>query len=83
MKISRRDLLFASGLSLLVGTCAFGQEQPKPSQKQAARLLEALRGNRLPLTMSDGPSGPGWDSTSKTGFLWTHTSARSECLSWI
>jgi hypothetical protein len=36
-----------------------------PSQTPAspqARLLEALRGNRLPLTMTDGrPTGPGWD----------------------
>jgi len=63
MKINRRDLLFASGLSLLTaGTGAFGQgAQPQTSQSPAARLLEALRGNRLPLTMSDGPAGRGWD----------------------
>ena len=61
MKINRRDLLFASGLSLLAGTRSFGQGQPQTSQSPAARLLEALRGNRLPLTMSDGPAGRGWD----------------------
>ena len=37
------------------------QSQTPPSPQQQ-RLLEALRGNRLPLTMSDGrPAGPGWD----------------------
>src|SRR5215204_6713655 len=64
MKINRRDLLFAGGLSLLTaGTRAFGQDgQPQNSQSPAARFLEALRGNRLPLTMSDGgPAGRGWD----------------------
>jgi hypothetical protein len=62
MKINRRDLLFAGGLSLLSGTRAFGQGQPQTSQSPAAaRLFEALRGNRLPLTMSDGPAGRGWD----------------------
>ena len=62
MKISRRDLLFAGGLSLLAGTRALGQGQPQTSQSPAAaRLFEALRGNRLPLTMSDGPAGRGWD----------------------
>ena len=60
--IHRRDFLFASGLSLLVATCALGQAQPQPSQSPAAtRLLEALRGNRFAITMSDGPAGPGWD----------------------
>jgi hypothetical protein len=65
----RRDLLFASGLFLLTGKRAFTQgaatpgaltrQQPSPQ----ARLLEALRANRLPLTMSDGgvPAGRGWD----------------------
>ncbi len=61
MKINRRDLLFASGLSLLAGTRSFGQGQPQTSQSPAARLLDALRGNRLPLTISDGPTGRGWD----------------------
>jgi len=69
MKISRRDLLFASGLSSLAGTRVFGHGTgvvPPLAQSQnagspAARLLEALQRNRLPLTMSDGPAGRGWD----------------------
>ncbi len=67
MKIKRRDLLFASGLSLLAGTRASGQDAAPPrAQSQTprsptARLLDALQGNRLPLTMSDGPAGRGWD----------------------
>jgi len=68
MKINRRGLLFAGGLSLLAGTRAFGQDAATPrAQSQtlpspAARLLEALQRNRLPLTMSnDGPAGRGWD----------------------
>jgi hypothetical protein len=61
MKINRRDLLCAGGLSLLAGPRAFGQGQPQTSQNPAARLLEALRGNRLPLTMNVGPAGRGWD----------------------
>ena len=67
MKINRRDLLFASGLSLLAGTRASGQSaapplaQPQTPSSPAARLLEALQGNRLPLTMNDGPAGRGWD----------------------
>lgn len=64
MSMNRRDLLFASGLFLLAGKRAFtqgtaparAQSQPSPQ----ARLLEALRGNRLPITMSDGPAGRGW-----------------------
>ena len=64
--MNRRDLLFASGLSLLVGRRAFTQSvAPPPAQQQPsaqARLLEALQRNRLPLTMSDGvPAGRGWD----------------------
>src|SRR5438132_2190965 len=65
MNINRRDLLFSSGLFLLGGKRAFTQSAaPLPAQRQTspqARLLEALRGNRLPLTMSDGPAGRGWD----------------------
>src|SRR5262245_34136286 len=67
MKINRRDLLFASGLSLLAGTRASGQGAAPPrAQSQtphspSARLLEALQRNRLPLTMSDPPAGRGWD----------------------
>jgi len=58
MKINRRDLLFASGLSLLAGTRIFGKSQ---NLDGPARLLEALKGNRLPLTMTNGPAGRGWD----------------------
>jgi len=68
MKINRRDLLFASGFSLLAVTRAFGQEAATPrAQSQSpgspqARLLEALQRNRLPLAMSSGgPAGRGWD----------------------
>src|SRR2546430_1938438 len=65
MKINRRDLLFSSGLFLLGGKRAFTQgAAPPPTQPQTsqqARLLEALRGHRLPLTMSEGPAGRGWD----------------------
>ena len=67
MTISRRDLLFASGLSLLTGTRAFKHAnatpppQPQAPASPQARLLAALQANRLPLTVSDGPAGPGWD----------------------
>ena len=67
MTISRRDLLFASGVALLNGKRAFAQGAlPALAQQQTtpqARLLEALRGNRLPITMSDGgvPAGRGWN----------------------
>ena len=67
MKINRRDLLFAGGLSLLAGTGALGQvaatptPQPQTPQSPQARLLEALQRNRLPITMGDTPAGPGWD----------------------
>ena len=67
MKINRRDLLFASGLSLLAGTRSSGhgvappRAQSQTPSSPAARLLDALKGNRLPLTMSDGPAGRGWD----------------------
>src|SRR5262245_6184302 len=60
-RIKGRDLIFASGVSLLLGTCAFGQGQPQTSQGPEARLVEALRGNRLPLTLSNPPTGSGWD----------------------
>lgn len=63
--MNRRDLLFASGLSLLTGKRAFTQvAAPAGAELQTspqARLLEALRANRLPLAMSDGPAGRGWD----------------------
>ena len=63
MKISRRDLLFAGGLSLLAGTRAFGMGalQSQNPGSGPARLLDALKGIRLPLTMTDGPAGRGWD----------------------
>ena len=45
-------------LSLVATSATSAQTPPAPQ----ARLLEALRGNRLAITMSDGqPSGPGWD----------------------
>jgi hypothetical protein len=58
MKINRRELLFASGLSLLAGAVS-----PRAQSQNAGpvRLLDALQRNRLPLTMSDGPAGRGWD----------------------
>lgn len=64
--INRRDLLIASGLSLLARKRASSQgAAPSPAQQQTtpqARLLDALQKNRLPLTMSDGvPAGGGWD----------------------
>jgi erythromycin esterase-like protein len=67
MMMKRRDLLLASGMSLLAGMRASGQgaalsrPQPEPQDTPQARLLEALKKNRLPLTMSDGPGGRGWD----------------------
>src|SRR5688572_18115091 len=70
MKINRRDLLVAGGISLLAGSRALGQSAvatPPAAQSpaidaRAARLLAALQGNRLVLTMSDSvPAGPGWD----------------------
>src|SRR5438034_210395 len=64
MKINRRGLLLASGLSLLTGRRAFTQvaaPRAQPQTSPQARLLEALQRNRLPLTMSDGPAGRGWD----------------------
>ena len=69
MKMNRRDLLFASGLSVLAGTRVFGngaaasraQNPAQNPDSPAARLLTALQGNRLPLTMTDGPAGRGWD----------------------
>src|SRR4029453_3879479 len=69
MKINRRDLLFTGGLSLLAAPRVFGKgttAAPTPEQSPtpgtpSARLLEALKRNRLPLTMSDGPAGRGWD----------------------
>src|SRR4051812_34855575 len=67
--INRRDLLFASGLSLLAGNRVFGYgtgaESPSAQSQdpgsRPALLIEALKGNRLPITMSGGPAGRGWD----------------------
>jgi hypothetical protein len=66
MKINRRDLLFASGLSLLAGTRAVGQvaapATAQPTRSPSEQLLSALQRNRLSLTMGDAlPTGPGWD----------------------
>lgn len=66
MPVSRRDLILGGGAFLIAGTHAFGQDSAPPrARPQApgpqASLLEALRKNRLPLTMSDGPAGAGWD----------------------
>ena len=67
MTVSRRDLLFASGLSVLsslrpfrLGVAPHPQQPQTPATPQAS-LLEALQANRRPLTMTDGPAGPGWD----------------------
>src|SRR6267154_2847824 len=65
MKINRRDLLVASGLFLVTGKRNSAQSTAPPRAQQQpgpqARLLDALQRNRLPLTMSDGPAGRGWD----------------------
>ena len=69
MKITRRNLFFAGGLSLLAGTRVFGHgtdaaphlAQSQDPRSPSARLLEALQRNRLPLTLSNGPTGRGWD----------------------
>src|SRR5215203_480556 len=67
MTMDRRDLLFSSGMFLLAGTRALRPGAAPfraPAQAQGtpqARLLEALRGNRFPLTMADAPAGRGWD----------------------
>ncbi len=66
MTISRRDLLYASGLFLLGDTrgSRLGAAPPRPQPQTPTglqRLLEALQRGRLPLTMSDGPRGSGWD----------------------
>jgi hypothetical protein len=60
MSMGRRDLLVASGLFLPGGTRVAGRgAEPSPARPQTRgpqeTLLEALRKNRLPLTMSDEP----------------------------
>ncbi len=63
--MNRRDLLAASGLFLLTGKRARRQSAALPRVEQQAgpqaRLLAALQGNRLPITLGDGPAGAGWD----------------------
>jgi hypothetical protein len=64
--MNRRALLAAGGTFLLAGPRAFARgASPAPSQPQSqgpeTRLLEALKKNRLPLTMGDAPAGAGWD----------------------
>ncbi len=65
--MNRRDLLAAAGLFVLAGRRAFPQSvsppgpRPQGQSTPQARLLEALRGNRLPITMTGGPAGRGWD----------------------
>src|SRR3982074_68302 len=63
--LNRRDLLFASGLFFLADTRSSRQGSASPrAQPQTtpqAHLLEALQRNRLPIPMSDGPAGTGWD----------------------
>src|SRR5687768_3714625 len=65
MSINRRDLLLTSGFFLFAGKRAFTQSaapaSPQTQTSPQARLLEALRGPRLPLTMNGGPGGRGWD----------------------
>ena len=67
MSITRRDLLLGSGVLLLGAPRAIGQDAPPRAQTQTRgaeeAFLEALRKNRLPLTMNGGgvPAGRGWD----------------------
>jgi hypothetical protein len=67
MSMNRRDLLVAGGMFLLGGPRAVGKVSPSRRAQQQTRgpqetLLEALRKNRFPLTMSAGtPAGAGWD----------------------
>ena len=66
MTISRRDLLLTSGVFLLGGTHAVAQGAAASSAQSQTRgpeaaLLEALRRNRLPLTMNGSPAGRGWN----------------------
>jgi hypothetical protein len=67
MTINRRDLLLAGGAFMLGGTRIIGSSAALPRVTQQTRgpqetLLEALRKNRLPLTMNGGsPAGQGWD----------------------
>ena len=67
MTINRRDLLVTTSLLLLTGKRGAGQStspagaltQSQPSPQ--ARLLAALKANRLSITMGETPAGRGWD----------------------
>jgi hypothetical protein len=67
MTMSRRDLLLTSGVFLLGGPRVIGhgtaslRAQIQAQSSPQERLLDALRRNRLPLTMGDAPAGRGWD----------------------
>ena len=62
MKMNRRELLLTGGVSLLTGAVAGGQTAaPAETNPRAARLLEALQRNRLPISIGDTASGSGWD----------------------
>jgi hypothetical protein len=66
MVMKRRDLLMRSGVFLLAGRHALGggAARPRtPTQTRAPQdtLRDAIRRNRLPLTMSDSPAGRGWE----------------------
>jgi len=63
--MNRRNLLLASGALLLTGKRSSSQVAAPPRAQQQpgpqARLLAALQGKRLPISMSDSPVGPGWN----------------------
>ena len=66
MKMNRREMLFAGGLSLLAGMRTSGQSNAAArvqadANPRVASLLTALQRNRLPLTLGDTPAGRGWD----------------------
>ena len=66
MSISRRDLLLAGGAFMLGGPRFVGPRTAParaPQQKSGPEaVLEALRKNRFPITMTGGtPAGQGWD----------------------
>jgi len=65
--MNRRELCLAAGSFLLTGAPVRRQTNEPPrvpatiQDGPQTRLLDALRINRLPLTMSGAPAGPGWD----------------------
>ena len=67
MKINRRDITLRKWVVLACGHARFRAERRAPrAQSQlpvvrSRQLLEALQRNRLPLAMSEGPAGRGWD----------------------